>query len=144
MEDGASDIHFEPDGREMRVRFRVDGVLSETTTIPRRMVAGMVSRVKIMADLDISEKRVPQDGRVGLNVEGHTVDIRVVTMPSVHGEGIVMRILDKAAALMTLDKLGMAERGRNSASRPGSARPTAPCWSRARPARVSRRPSTRR
>ena len=109
VEDGASDIHFEPDGREMRVRFRVDGVLSETTTIPRRMVAGTVSRVKIMADLDISEKRVPQDGRVGLNVEGHTVDIRVVTMPSVHGEGIVMRILDKAAALMTLDKLGMAE-----------------------------------
>ncbi len=108
VEDGASDIHFEPDGREMRVRFRVDGVLSETTSIPRRMVAGTISRVKIMADLDISEKRVPQDGRVGLNVEGHTVDIRVVTMPSVHGEGVVMRILDKAAALMTLDKLGMS------------------------------------
>ena len=112
VEDGASDIHFEPDGREMRVRFRVDGVLRETTSIPRRMVAGTVSRVKIMADLDISEKRVPQDGRVGLNVEGHTVDIRVVTMPSVHGEGIVMRILDKAAALMTLDKLGMSQGAR--------------------------------
>ena len=96
VEDGASDIHFEPDGRDMRVRFRVDGVLNETTTIPRRMVAGVVSRVKIMADLDIAERRVPQDGRVGLNVEGHTVDIRVVTLPSVHGEGIVMRMLDKA------------------------------------------------
>ena len=79
VEEGASDIHFEPDGRDMRVRFRIDGVLSETTTIPRRMVAGVVSRVKIMADLDIAEKRVPQDGRVGLTVEGHAVDIRVVT-----------------------------------------------------------------
>ena len=70
MEEGASDIHFEPDGRDMRVRFRVDGVLRETTRFPRRMVAGVVSRVKIMGDLDIAEKRVPQDGRVALTVEG--------------------------------------------------------------------------
>jgi len=108
VEEGASDIHFEPAGREMRVRFRVDGVLGETTSIPRRMVAGVISRVKIMADLDISERRVPQDGRVGLKVEGHSIDIRVVTMPSVHGEGVVMRILDKEQALMTLDQLGMS------------------------------------
>jgi type IV pilus assembly protein PilB len=108
VEEGASDIHFEPAGRDMRVRFRVDGVLSETTSIPRRMVAGVVSRVKIMADLDISERRVPQDGRVGLKVESHAVDIRVVTMPSVDGEGIVMRLLDKDQALLTLDKLGMS------------------------------------
>jgi type IV pilus assembly protein PilB len=107
VEEGASDVHFEPADNEMRVRFRVDGVLSETTTIPRRMVAGVVSRVKIMGDLDISEKRVPQDGRVGLTVEGHSVDIRVVTMPSVHGEGIVMRILDKDGAILSLDTLGM-------------------------------------
>ena len=65
VEQGVSDIHLEPDGRDMRVRFRIDGVLSETTTIPRRMVAGVVSRIKIMGDLDIAEKRVPQDGRVG-------------------------------------------------------------------------------
>jgi len=108
VEEGASDIHFEPDGRDMRVRFRIDGVLSETTSIPRRMVAGVISRVKIMADLDISERRVPQDGRVGLKVENHAVDIRVVTMPSVHGEGVVMRLLDKDQALLTLDKLGMS------------------------------------
>jgi type IV pilus assembly protein PilB len=107
VEEGASDIHFEPDGREMRVRFRVDGVLSETTSIPRRMIAGVVSRVKIMGDLDIAERRVPQDGRVGLTVEGHAVDIRIVTMPSVHGEGIVMRLLDKEQALLSLDALGM-------------------------------------
>jgi type IV pilus assembly protein PilB len=109
VEDGASDIHFEPDGREMRVRFRVDGVLSESTTIPRRMVAGVISRVKIMADLDIAEKRVPQDGRVSLTVEGHSIDVRVVTMPSVHGEGCVMRILDKEQALISMDALGMSE-----------------------------------
>ena len=108
VQDGASDIHFEPAGNEMRVRFRVDGVLSETTAIPRRMVAGVVSRVKIMGDLDIAERRVPQDGRVGLTVEGHSVDIRIVTMPSVHGEGIVMRLLDKSQALLSLDALGMS------------------------------------
>ena len=109
VEDLASDIHFEPEGREMRVRFRVDGVLRETTTIPRRMVAGTVSRIKIMANLDIAEKRVPQDGRVSLTVDGHAIDTRVVTMPRVDGEGIVMRILDKSAALIGLDQLGMSE-----------------------------------
>jgi type IV pilus assembly protein PilB len=112
VEEGASDIHFEPEGKEMRVRFRVDGVLAESTTIPKRMVAGVISRVKIMADLDIAEKRIPQDGRVGLTVEHHSIDIRVVTMPSVHGEGIVMRILDKEQALISLDALGMAEGSR--------------------------------
>ena len=112
VEDGASDIHFEPEGRDMRVRFRVDGVLRESTHIPRRMVPGTISRVKIMADLDISEKRVPQDGRVGLTVEGHAIDLRVVTMPHVEGEGVVMRILDKTQALIGLDQLGMSEPGR--------------------------------
>ncbi|MFL5827932.1 MAG: GspE/PulE family protein [Thermoleophilaceae bacterium] len=112
IEEGASDIHFEPDGREMRVRFRVDGVLSESTTIPKRMLAGVISRVKIMASLDIAERRVPQDGRVSLTVEGHGVDVRVVTLPSVHGEGIVMRILDKEQVLLTLDTLGMRDEAR--------------------------------
>jgi type IV pilus assembly protein PilB len=109
VEEGASDIHFEPEGREMRVRFRVDGILRETTQIPRRMIAGVISRVKIMADLDIAEKRVPQDGRVSLTVDKHAIDTRVVTMPRVDGEGIVMRILDKSQALIGLDHLGMAE-----------------------------------
>jgi type IV pilus assembly protein PilB len=113
VQDGASDLHFEPDGsREMRVRFRVDGVLSESTTIPRRMVAGVVSRVKIMANLDIAEKRLPQDGRVSLVIEGHPIDVRVVTLPSVHGEGIVMRVLDKESVLLTLDTLGMRDDAR--------------------------------
>jgi type IV pilus assembly protein PilB len=107
VQDGASDVHFEATGKEMRVRFRVDGVLQERTTIPRRMVAGTVSRVKIMGDLDIAERRLPQDGRVTLTVEGNAVDIRIVTMPSVEGEGIVMRLLDKGQALIALDSLGM-------------------------------------
>lgn len=109
VEQGASDVHLEPNGRQLRVRFRVDGVLQETTTVPKRMVNGVVSRVKIMSELDISERRLPQDGRVGLTVDGHHVDLRVVTLPSVHGESVVMRILDKEAVIMELDGLGMAE-----------------------------------
>jgi len=107
VEQGASDLHLEPDGRDMRVRFRIDGVLSAVTTIPRRMVPGVISRVKIMGDLDISERRMPQDGRIGLKVEGHPVDVRIVTMPGVLGEGIVMRLLDKSQAMLSLDALGM-------------------------------------
>jgi type IV pilus assembly protein PilB len=107
VELGASDVHLAPDGKEVRVRFRVDGVLQEITTVPRRMAAGVVSRVKIMSELDISERRLPQDGRVGLTVDGRHVDLRVVTLPSVHGESIVMRILDKDSVVMKLEKLGI-------------------------------------
>jgi type IV pilus assembly protein PilB len=109
VERGASDIHFAPDGAEVRVRFRIDGVLQDITTIPRKMSAGVVSRVKIMAELNIAEKRLPQDGRVGLVVDGRHVDLRVVTLPSVHGEGIVMRVLDKNNVVVDLDKLGMGD-----------------------------------
>jgi type IV pilus assembly protein PilB len=107
VERGASDVHHAPDGHEVRVRVRVDGILQDITTVPRRMAAGVVSRVKIMAELDISERRLPQDGRVSLTVDGRHVDLRVVTLPSVHGESIVMRILDKDSVVMKLDKLGM-------------------------------------
>ncbi len=104
---GASDIHINPEEGDTRVLFRVDGVLSPAATVRRRMAAGMVSRIKIMADLDISERRVPQDGRLALNVEGRRVDIRVVTLPLVHGEGSVMRILDKGVVVQDLESLGM-------------------------------------
>jgi type IV pilus assembly protein PilB len=117
VEHGASDIHFQPDGKEMAVRFRIDGVLNTSTTVPRRMVAGVVSRIKIMSDLDIAERRIPQDGRVGLSIDGHHVDLRIVTLPSVHGEGVVMRILDKDSVKMDLDRLGMAEEERTRFSR---------------------------
>ncbi len=108
VEQGASDIHLEPNGTELRVRFRIDGVLVEAAMVARRMVLGVISRVKIMSDLDISERRVPQDGRVGLAIDGHHIDLRVVTLPSVHGESVVMRILDKDNVVMSLEKLGMA------------------------------------
>ncbi len=109
VERGASDVHMAPDGHEVRVRVRVDGILQDITTVPRRMAAGVVSRVKIMAELDISERRLPQDGRVSLTVDGRHIDLRVVTLPSVHGESIVMRILDKDSVVMKLEKLGMAD-----------------------------------
>ncbi|MGP8240821.1 MAG: GspE/PulE family protein, partial [Solirubrobacteraceae bacterium] len=109
VERRASDIHLAPDGRELRVRFRIDGVLQDVTTVQRRMAAGVISRIKIMAELNIAEKRLPQDGRVGLAVDGRHVDLRVVTLPSVHGEAIVMRVLDKDSVVVSLDTLGMAD-----------------------------------
>jgi type IV pilus assembly protein PilB len=111
---GASDIHFEPRGAELRVRFRVDGLVVDTTTVPRTLTAGLVSRVKIMADLDIAEKRLPQDGRIGLTVDGNYVDLRVATLPVVRGESVVMRILDKQKALVDLDQIGMDEAVRDA------------------------------
>jgi type IV pilus assembly protein PilB len=113
VDEGASDVHFEPAGKDMRVRFRIDGILHESTSVPRRMVPGVISRVKIMGDLDIAERRVPQDGRTGLTVEGRSVDIRMVTLPTAKGEGIVMRLLTKDASLMSLDALGMGEFARD-------------------------------
>jgi type IV pilus assembly protein PilB len=115
-ERGASDIHFEPQpedsgrgGVELRVRMRIDGVLTDEATVPRRMVGGVISRIKIMSDLDIAERRLPQDGRVGLTVEGRHVDVRVVTIPSVHGEAVVLRILDKQGTRLELERLGMQQ-----------------------------------
>ena len=109
VEHRASDVHLAPQGHDLRVRFRVDGVLQDITTIPRRMAPGVVSRVKIMAELNIAEKRLPQDGRVGLVVDGRHVDLRVVTLPSVLGEAVVMRVLDKGSIIVKLDSLGLAE-----------------------------------
>ena len=126
------------------MRFRIDGVLQDITTVPRRMAAGVVSRVKIMAELNIAEKRLPQDGRVGLVVDGRHVDLRVVTLPSVHGEGVVMRVLDKASVVVELDKLGHGRPGARALRTRLPARPTARCSSPGRPARESRRRCTRR
>ncbi len=111
--DGASDVHFEPQDEEMRVRFRVDGVLIEAARVPKRMIAGVISRIKIMSDMDIAEKRVPQDGRVSLNVEGRKVDLRITTLPTQKGEGCTIRILDTDQAMRTLDDLGMDGEGRD-------------------------------
>ena len=116
IEEGASDIHFEPEGKDMRVRYRVDGILHDATTVPRRMVAGVTSRLKIMASLDIAEKRLPQDGRVGLTVGGHPIDIRMASLPSVKGEKVVLRILDKEQALIGLERARHAGRHARAAS----------------------------
>ncbi len=110
--EGASDVHFEPGEGEMRVRFRVDGVLREAAHVPKRMVNAVVSRVKIMSELNIAEKRVPQDGRVSVTVEDRRVDLRVTTLPTQRGEGATIRILDKENAQRTLDDLGMDGEGR--------------------------------
>ncbi len=107
IQQGASDIHVNPEEGDTRVLFRVDGVLAPAATVKRKMAMGVVSRIKIMADLDISEKRLPQDGRFGLTVDGRRVDIRVVTLPLVYGEGVVLRILDKGSVVQGLDSLGM-------------------------------------
>jgi len=107
IQQGASDIHVNPEEGDTQVLFRVDGVLSPAATVKRKMAMGVVSRIKIMADMDISEKRVPQDGRFALTVDGRRVDIRVVTLPLVYGEGVVLRVLDKGTVIAGLDSLGM-------------------------------------
>ena len=104
---GASDIHIEPGERRLRVRFRVDGVLSEFSTMPPSRTAGLVSRFKVMAGIDIAESRKPQDGRFKTEVEqGKPVDVRVSTYPTPHGEKVVMRVLDQSKGLVSLDKMG--------------------------------------
>jgi type IV pilus assembly protein PilB len=107
VSEGASDVHFEPGEGQMRVRFRIDGVLREAAHVPARMVNAVISRVKIMSDLNIAEKRVPQDGRVSVTVEDRRVDLRITTLPTQRGEGATIRILDKDNAERTLDELGM-------------------------------------
>jgi type IV pilus assembly protein PilB len=107
VERGASDIHFDPSDGDMRVRFRVDGIVVDSTTVPRRLAPGLISRIKIMAELNIAERRLPQDGRVGITVDDRYIDIRVATLPVMRGESVVMRILDKDRVVMELDHLGM-------------------------------------
>src|SRR5437764_7044279 len=110
-EDGASDVHFEPQEESLLVRFRVDGVLQEVQRIPKRMMNGVLTRLKVLAKLDIAERRKPQDGRISLNAAaaGRLLDIRVATLPTVEGESIVMRLLDKSKRAPTLEELGMAD-----------------------------------
>jgi len=102
----ASDIHVEPGEHELRIRFRIDGVLHEVMSSPRSVSGAVVSRLKIMAELDIAERRVPQDGRVSLRVAGRQIDLRVATLPSIYGEKVVIRILDKDDAVLELADLG--------------------------------------
>ncbi|HEX9766983.1 MAG TPA: type IV-A pilus assembly ATPase PilB [Nitriliruptorales bacterium] len=107
--DGASDIHIEPQERDLRVRFRVDGVLHEVMRSPKSIQSGVVSRLKIMGEMDIAERRIPLDGRIGLVIQGKPIDLRVSTLPTVYGEKVVMRILDKSNVMLELKDLGFLE-----------------------------------
>jgi general secretion pathway protein E len=110
VKENASDIHVEPFENRLVVRFRVDGVLREVLTSKRAVAPLVVSRIKVMSKLDIAEKRLPQDGRISLRIAGRSVDVRVSTIPSGHGERVVMRILDKQAGRLKLSALGMDPR----------------------------------
>ncbi len=107
IEQGASDIHIDPGEGDMHVSFRIDGVLALTSTLKRSMATSIISRIKIMSEMDISERRVPQDGRFALTISGRRVDVRVTTLPLVYGEGAYLRILDKGVAVRGLESLGM-------------------------------------
>jgi len=109
LKDRASDIHIEPFESEVIVRFRVDGVLHAIVHPPKGVQAAMTSRIKVMADLDIAEKRHPQDGRFRVKIAGREVDVRVSILPTAHGERVVMRLLDRGAKMLTLKELGMSE-----------------------------------
>jgi type IV pilus assembly protein PilB len=109
VEQGASDIHCDPEAGDMRVLYRIDGMLTHAATIARAMAPALVSRIKIMASMDIAERRVPQDGRLAVTVEGRRIDVRVATLPLVRGEGVVLRILDSGIVVRELESLGMRE-----------------------------------
>ena len=109
IQDRASDIHVEPAEKDLRVRFRIDGVLHEVMRSPKSITSGVTSRLKIMADINIAERRIPQDGRLSVNANGKKIDLRVATLPTVWGEKIVMRILDNSTAMMKLSDLGFGQ-----------------------------------
>jgi type IV pilus assembly protein PilB len=117
-EDGASDIHFEPQEDALVVRFRIDGVLQEMQRIPKRLMPGVTTRLKVLAKLDIAERRKPQDGRISLNAAaaGRMLDVRVATLPTVEGESLVMRLLDKSKKPPTLEELGLSDAMREKLS----------------------------
>jgi general secretion pathway protein E len=117
IKENASDIHIETFESALQIRFRVDGVLREVLKPNRKLASLLVSRIKVMAKLDIAEKRIPQDGRISLKIGGRAVDVRVSTMPTGHGERVVLRLLDKNAAKLNLEDLGMTEHIRESFSR---------------------------
>ena len=108
LETRASDIHIEPFESRLIVRYRIDGVLHEIESPPKRQAAAVISRIKIMANLDIAERRLPQDGRIRLRIQGKDIDLRVSTVPTMHGESVVMRILDKGGVQLNFEKLGFA------------------------------------
>src|SRR5687767_4423198 len=109
IKDKASDIHFEPFEDEFKMRYRIDGILYEMVPPPKHLGPAITSRVKVMANLDIAERRLPQDGRIELTVGGNPVDLRIAVLPTMHGESVVMRVLDRSNVELSLDRLGLRE-----------------------------------
>jgi len=109
VEAGASDVHLEAEGRGLLVRYRIDGVLQSQPSPPSRLRAAMISRLKIMAELDVTERRLPQDGRLRMRVSDRELDVRVSTLPTLHGESVVLRLLDATQQRFTIDRIGMAD-----------------------------------
>lgn len=110
VEMGASDIHLEPETNSFNCRYRIDGIMYPTSQIPSEDQAAVISRIKIMAGLDISEKRLPQDGRIRMFAAGREIDLRVSTFPSIHGENVVIRILDRSGGVLKLEQLGFSQK----------------------------------
>ena len=144
IKDKASDIHFEPFEDEYKMRYRVDGVLYELVPPPRHLAPAIASRIKVMSNLDIAERRLPQDGRIQLGIGGNQVDIRVSTLPTLFGESVVLRILDRTVVNLDLNKIGMPETradGLEAGDLPAQRRHPG---DRVRPRRARRRRSTPR
>src|SRR5207344_739938 len=109
IKEHASDLHFEPFEDEFRIRIKADGVLYEMVPPPRHLAFAITTRIKVMANLDIAERRLPQDGRIELTVGGNPVDLRIAVLPTMHGESVVMRVLDRSNVELSLDRLGLRE-----------------------------------
>lgn len=109
LREGASDIHIEPEQETLKIRFRLDGLLHEVTSPPKHLQSAIISRIKILATLDIAERRIPQDGRFNIKMEGKEIDVRVSCMPTLYGENVVLRLLDVSSALLTLSQLGFSK-----------------------------------
>jgi type IV pilus assembly protein PilB len=114
VRDNASDIHIEPDEDRMRIRYRIDGILHETVAPPKHLQASLISRIKVMANMDIAESRAAQDGRFQITTEGRTIEFRISSFPTIYGENIVMRILDHSKSILNLEELGFAAETLNS------------------------------
>ena len=122
--DRASDIHIEPTERDLRVRYRIDGVLHDAHRSPKNIQNGVISRLKIMADMNIAERRVPQDGRMSVNHQGRTIDLRVATLPTVWGEKVVARILDNTNTQLEPAATSASATATTAASRSPTPSPT--------------------
>ena len=127
LNERASDIHVEPTATDLRIRYRIDGVLHDVSTAPRAIASAVTTRLKVMADMNIAEHRIPQDGRISLNVGSKGIDLRMATLPTIHGEKVVMRVLDKSSVVLGFADLGFDEDllESTSASTPS---PTGPSW----------------